>query len=98
MPGKSILKEELFMKSYKRQKWIREDFSDKKIVLTEDVIISYEVVKVWFSDKTNNNLFFTYGKGYDEGKQYMRKSSFDQWHTSTDDSFPIALYITGRKF
>ncbi|PTB92200.1 hypothetical protein C9994_14390, partial [Marivirga lumbricoides] len=95
LPDQTILSKELYMKSYKGQKWISKDFSNEKIIIDQDVIISYEVVKVWFSNKTYNNIFFTYGKGYEEGGQYMRESSFSPWKTSSD-AFPIALYITGR--
>jgi len=96
LPHKSILKNDLYMRSYKGQKWVRKDISDQKIVIDEDVIITYEAVKVYFSDKTYNNIFFTFGKGYEAGLQYMKRSSFDEWQTNENDAFPIALFITAR--
>ena len=97
LPHTSLLRKELFMKSYRGQKWIRKDFSDQKIVIDEDVIVTYEIVKIWYSDKTHNNIFFTYGKGYEEGRKYRRASSHDRWQTE-EGAIPIALYITGRLF
>ena len=94
-PARSILGEPLYMKSYRGEKWISQDFGRHRIVIAEEVLISYEVIKVWFSGKTKNNIFFTFGKGYDQGGAYIRKASFANWE-SGGDAFPIAMYITGR--
>lgn len=98
LPCESILSEELFMKSYKGKKWIRGDFSENQIVIDQDVIITYEVVRIWYSERGNNNIFFTFGKDYEEGGVYSRQSSFDSWEKSHEAAFPIALYITGRTY
>jgi len=96
LPDKSILKKPLYMKSYNRQKWIRKNFNDQKIIITDDVIVTYEIVKIWYSKRTDNAIFFTWGKGYDEGKNYVRESSFDSW--KQEEAIPITLYVTGRLF
>ncbi|WP_340065695.1 DUF4932 domain-containing protein [Ascidiimonas aurantiaca] len=97
LPHTSLLQKELFMKSYRGQKWIHKDFSDQNIVIDKDVIVTYEIVKIWYSNKTYNNIFFTYGKGYEEGSKYRRTSSHDRWQTE-EGAIPITLYLTGRLF
>jgi 6-pyruvoyl-tetrahydropterin synthase len=97
LPGKSILKENLLMTSHKKEKWISKDVSDRKIVIDQDVIVTYEVLQIWRSSRTHNFLFFTWGDGYEEGSQFHRHSSFDSWSTE-NGAFPIALYVTGRLF
>ena len=46
--------------------------------------------------KGNNQLFYTHGKGYEEGMSFSKDSSFDNW--KVNERGPIAMYVTGIPF
>lgn len=95
MPGESILDRELFMTGYKNKKWIIRDLKTENIVINHDVIVTVEVVRVWFSKRGENRIFFTHGKGYAEGRSYYRASSQAKW--TVDEYPPITLYLSAER-
>lgn len=98
LPKNSLLNKDLFVKSKKKQKWINKKLGDDGLVIDQDIIVSYELVQIWYSDKSSNDIFYTYGKDYPEGGMYFRRSSMDRWITSGQGAFPITLYISGREY
>jgi|GEM_PF-937260 len=98
LPSNSLLNRNIFVKSKKGQKWIRKRLEDERLMIDQDIIITYEVVQVWFNEKSNNAIFLTYGKGYPEGGVYLRRSSMDKWITEEPDAFPITLYVSGKVY
>ncbi|MEN2280597.1 DUF4932 domain-containing protein [Algoriphagus sp. SE2] len=98
LPEKSLLKQDLFVKSKKGQKWIRKELEANSLLIDQDLVITYEVVQVWFSDTSTNALYLTFGKGYPEGGAFLRRSSMDQWITETPDAFPITLYVSVKVY
>lgn len=98
LPGNSLLNRNLFVKSKKGQKWIRKRLEDERLMIDQDIIITYEVVQVWFNEKSNNAIYLTFGKEYPEGGLYLRRSSMDKWITEAPDAFPITLYVSGKVY
>ena len=96
LPNESILEREIFIKGYKRKKWIKKDLVSENLIINEDIIATFELVRIWYSETGGNHLFFTHGEGYERGRTYSRYSSFDQW--AIDKRPPITLFITGRVF
>jgi len=96
MPGESILQRELFMTSRKNKKWIICDLVKENITMNEDLIASVEVVRVWFSKRGENRMFFTNGKGYEKGLNYYRASSHDTW--TVDGKLPVTLFLTAEEY
>jgi hypothetical protein len=96
MPNQSLLAKEIFVTSHINQHWIIKDLERESLILDQDVIVTYEVVRVWFSKKSDNEIFFTYGKGYNEGKIYSRASSMDKWELgqSAPKAIPVAMFLT----
>ena len=92
LPHTSLLSDELFVTSHKRDKWITKDVSAEQLIVDQDVIVTFEVVRLWYSTTGGNALFYTHGKGYDQSDTYRRASSLDRW-TIQDDP-PITLYLT----
>lgn len=100
MPGESILQKEIFMTSKKKQKWIVRNLIKENLVLDQDLIVTYEVVRVWFSNRGENRLFFTKGADYPEGLTYYRASSQSSWtvdKTIQTTLFPT-LFLTVEEF
>ena len=95
MPGESLLKKEAFVKSRSKQQWIICDLESQDIVLDQDVVVTYEVVRLWYNNKKDNQLFFTHGTDYDKGLRFSRASSQDQW--KMNESPPIVLYLSGEE-
>jgi hypothetical protein len=98
LPKDNLLQRDLFVKSYKKDKWIVKDLSSENFILNEDVIVTFEVVRLWFSDTGENHLFFTHGIGYEEGKTYTRASSFDKWSVNAPGAFPVAMYLSVTEY
>lgn len=98
LPGNSLLKRNIFVKSKKGQKWIKKGLEEEGLMIDQDIIISYEVVQVWFNKKSNNAIYLTFGKGCAEGGVYLRRSSMDKWITEEPDAFPITLYVSGKVY
>ncbi|HZX74441.1 MAG TPA: carboxypeptidase-like regulatory domain-containing protein [Cyclobacteriaceae bacterium] len=96
MPGVSLLDKEIFVTSHKRENWIIKNLESYNLVINEDIIATYEVVRIWYSKSSDNELFFTHGGNYERGGTYSRKSSFAPWEVNKRS--PITLYITGRIF
>ena len=93
MPGKSLLQKEIYTKSYANDKWITGHVSPQGLRIEEDVIVTFEFVRIWYHPGGSNYLFYTHGKGYKEGLSYSRESSHDKW--STHQRGDIAMYIIG---
>ena len=96
LPNSSLLQQELFVKSYKRDKWITKDVTSQQLggsplVVDQDIIVTFEVIQLWRSFRGNNALFFTHGKGYDRGGTYTQASSLALW---TKEGLPITLYLS----
>ena len=96
MPGESILLREIFAKAYKKQKVIIRDLVKENITMDQDLIVTYEVVRVWFSKRGPNQIFFAHGKGYEQGRTYYRASSQDAW--TLDQHQPCTLYLTVEEY
>ncbi len=96
LPGRSLLNKNLFVTSKKGQKWIKKDVTDLRLIIDREIIISYEVVRIWYNPKSANNIYFTYGDAYPEGGVFLRRSSLDKWITKEPDAFPITLYVAGK--
>ncbi|MEL7159451.1 MAG: carboxypeptidase-like regulatory domain-containing protein [Bacteroidota bacterium] len=93
LPGKSLLTKPQFTTSYKNDKWITANMLDHELLIAEDVIVTFELVRIWYGDRGNNALFYTMGKQYPEGESFSRESSFAAWEV--DARGPIAMYVTG---
>ena len=91
-PHKSLLPRELWVTSRKRDKWITKDVTAKQLVIDQDIIVTFEVVRLWRSATGDNALFYTHGKGYEQSDTYHRASSLDRW--TVQDDPPITLYLT----
>lgn len=94
IPSESLLKKESFVTSKSGEHWIICDLENQDITLDQDVIVTYETVRVWFKKDGVNELFYTFGSGYIEGQTYSRMSSHDQWKINDKDSPRVALYLT----
>lgn len=95
LPGKKLLKNEVYVKSIKKDRWIRKNISDQNIVVLSDFIVTIEIVRLWYGTSADNQLFFTYGKDPDHQATYSRESSHAQW--DIDKMPPLALFVTSRK-
>lgn len=93
IPGKSKLQKEVFTKSYAKDKWITAHVLSHALKIEEDIIVTFELVRIWYSSSGSNHLFYTHGKGYPEGKSFSRESSFDKW--SINKREPFAMFVTG---
>ncbi|MEO0731976.1 MAG: carboxypeptidase-like regulatory domain-containing protein [Bacteroidota bacterium] len=93
LPGKSLLTKPQFTTSYKKDKWITTDMLTHELLVTEDVIITFELVRIWYGKRGGNLLFYTHGKDYSEGRSFSRESSFAAWEV--DKRAPLAMYVTG---
>jgi len=94
LPYESILTQDVFTMARKKDKWVTYDLTNENIVIEEDIIVTSELVRIWYSDIGENHLFFTHGKDYEKGGSYSRDSSFDQW--KMDERPPITLYLNAK--
>lgn len=92
LPHESLLARELLVKSYRRDKWVTKDVSAEKLVIDQDIIVSFEVLRLWRSRKGDNALFFTHGKSDNQSKTYRRPSSLASWRIQ--DGPPLTLHLT----
>jgi len=92
LPNESLLTKDLFVKSYRNKKWIIAYCEDQQILIDQDVIVTFEFVRLWFSKSGENRLFITHGTGYEQGTTYHRSSSQDAWSINTKP--PVTMFIT----
>ena len=92
LPDTSLLSDEMFVTSHKRDRWITKDVTTERLVIDQDVIVTFEVVRLWYSATGSNALFYTHGEGYNQPDTYRRASSLDRWTVLRDP--PITLYLT----
>jgi hypothetical protein len=92
LPNESLLSRDAFATSRADQHWIVKDFRQDNLILNEDVIVTFEVVRIWWSKKSDNQFFITYGKGYGEGKSFSRASSLDKW--AVGERPPVTMFMT----
>jgi len=97
MPAESVLQREIYATARKKMQWIVAELRDQNIVMEEDLIVTYELVRVWFAKGGENHMFFTSGEGYDEGGVYYRHSSQAAWTTDVSRG-PAAMYLTLEEY
>jgi len=93
IPGESKLQKAQFTKSYKKDKWISTNLLSHELYIKEDIIVTFELVRIWYSKEGENYLFYTHGKKYEEGMSFSKNSSLDEWKINSRG--PIAMYIIG---
>lgn len=93
LPGDSKLQQEVFTTCYKKDKWISANILDQGLLIEEDIIVTFELVRIWYGSKGSNQLFYTHGDGYAEGQSYSRESSHDKWSINIRPA--LAIYVTG---
>ncbi|MEO0339435.1 MAG: carboxypeptidase-like regulatory domain-containing protein, partial [Bacteroidota bacterium] len=59
LPGSSLLRKEVFTTSYAKDKWITADLLEQNLLIEKDIIITFELIRIWYSKKGENQLFFT---------------------------------------
>lgn len=89
LPETSILNEQIFVKSYKNDKWITVDVEDKSLNIDQDVILSIEPIKLWYDKEQSVELFYSHCKNC--GDSFYRESSFAKWEKNTKSAFAIYL-------
>ena len=98
LPHESLLQHELLVKSYRRDKWITKDVSDKRIIIDQDIIVTFEVLQLWRSARGNNALFFTHDTNPQQSKTYRRLSSLAPWEIQEDPPLTLYLRVLGYKY
>jgi len=73
LPFKSLLRENIFVKSFKGDKWISKNLLEENLVISDDIIVTIELLRIWYSEKGGNYLFFTHGKRYEKGLSFSRR-------------------------
>src|SRR5690606_27156181 len=58
LPGETLLRQDIYVKSYKRDKWIIRKIEDEEIVTNEDIIVTIEILRIWYGKVGDNQLFF----------------------------------------
>lgn len=96
IPKNSILKKQLFVKSYFGEKLITLDVTLEAIQIKETIVITIEPVRLWYDDEDDNLLFYKHAKGYSEAT-YHRKSSMSPWLKDETPVLSIFLDVTYEK-
>lgn len=92
LPVESLILDDLTIKSYKKQKWVSADISDRNLTINEDIVVTLQVLRIWYSKKGKNHFFMTHSKTPSDERNYIRDSSHDGWKQTAPGS--IALYIS----
>lgn len=94
-PDTPLLANELYVKSYRKNKWIVKDVKDLNIIVSSDFVVTMEIVRLWYKTSAPTDLFFTYGENPQNLTTFSRESSLAQWDENKMP--PLALYATARK-
>jgi hypothetical protein len=94
-PDKSLLRQNVYVKSYKRNKWIVKDIKSENVVINSDIVVTMEIVRIWYNTSGEKELFFTYGKDVDRLKTFSRESSQSAWEINKMP--PLAMYVLAQK-
>ncbi len=94
-PEKSLLNEQLFVKSYKNQKWISKNLEDVHLYIDEDIVVSIEPIKFWYDNEKYIELFYTHCKKC--GDSFHKASSFSKWEKNKMPAFAIYLEVESEE-
>jgi hypothetical protein len=99
LPHERLLSNEVFAKAYKKDHWVKADLSSEKLIMDQNIIVTYQVAEPWFSKKGSNELFFTHGDDYKQGGFFGRRSDSDNWSTQSMDLGvgPVVLYVVAKE-
>jgi len=93
LPGDPLLQEDVTVKSYKKKKMIRRSVAEYNLIVDRDIIVTVQVLYVWYSSKGKNYFFLTHAQDAVDAQNYSRASSQDAWVKRA--AGPLALYIDG---
>ncbi len=96
LPKESILKNQLFVKSYKNEHLITIDVSDESLFVNEDVVVTIEPVRLWYKSSNDNMLFYAQTKGRNI-QTFLRETSMSNWIVGELPPFSIFFDITYYK-
>ncbi|QTN39778.1 carboxypeptidase-like regulatory domain-containing protein [Cryomorphaceae bacterium] len=94
VPGPSILHEPIFVTARKKEKWIAADVAEQHLIIDSDLIVTYEVIRIWYSEDGENHLYFTHAEKAPKGMTFSKGSSFDSW--KLNEKPPVAIFVNGR--
>lgn len=91
IPETSLLNEDIFVKAYKKDKWIVCNVEDRDLNIDQDVVVSIEPIKFWYDSEKRVELFYSHCKNC--GDAFYRGSSFSKWEKNTQPAFAIYLGV-----
>lgn len=92
LPDTLIHQQQIFATSYRGDKWIEADLLPLNLTISEPIAASIELVRFWFGESSDNQIFYTYAAN-PEGREFSRASSQDNWKPGL--MFPLTIYIRG---
>lgn len=96
LPFRSLLQNDLLLTCYKGESLITRNLEEFNIYLSENVIITLEVIKGWNSGKGSRGVFFRNGAIFYPSKTYITGTSQDKWRKISDPR--LALYVTVQPY
>ena len=93
LPDRPLLTEAVYTTSRKKDKWISARLLEQALLIEEDIIVTYELVRIWYGPRAKKNaLFYTHASD-SSLPSFYRRSSFATWEEGTRT--PPALYVQG---
>ena len=93
LPDRPLLTQAAYTTSRKKDKWISADLREQNILVEEDIVVTYELVRIWYGRKDRKNALFYTHSADSSHTSFYRPSSFANWEVDTRT--PPALYLRG---
>ncbi len=90
-PEESVLRNPIFVKSYKNDKLISVNIAERKLKIENDIVLSLEPIRFWYDQNKQIGLFYSHCKNC--GDSFYRQSSFAKWEKNTHAPFAIYLDV-----
>lgn len=93
LPGVQVNQTEWYAKGYSGDKWISKKVSDENQLISQDHVLTMEIVDMWCRQKKENRLFFTLDVNDSTTQGFFRDSPFAEW--GTGNGSPLSMHVIG---
>ena len=95
LPHESLLQSAAYTTSRRKEKWIEADLSDRNIWVDENIVVTVELVRIWYRNRGKDAIFFTHADDLPDATTFHRESSLDRWRTN--EWSPFVLSVVGTQ-
>ena len=94
LPQHSLLQRAVYTTSRRKATWIEADLSAQNLWVDENIVVTVELVRIWYRRRGKDAVFFTHADDLPNATSFHRASSLDRWRVNEWPPFVLSVVGT----